>query len=402
MATVPRPSAVPPDRPAVDTEYITGFLLELLAIPSPAGYTDEIVHRTGRELERLGVPFELTRRGAIRADLKGRVSSPDRAIVAHLDTLGAMVTSLKPNGRLGIAPIGAWSSRFAEGARVRVLSESGCRTGTILPVKASGHVFDRQVDSQPTDWDHVEVRIDEVVQNERDLRDLGLRVGDFVAVEPHPQLTPSGFINARHLDDKAGVAVVLGAAKAVLEFGRPIPVDCHLVFTISEEVGSGSSHTLHRDVAEMVTIDSAPQAPGQAAIEFGVTVGMMDSTGPFDYHLTRKLIQLCEQQEIPFQQDVYRWYRSDSASAVEAGNDLRTALVCFGVDASHGWERTHTHALHSLAQLLASYVLSEPTFQRDAQELTSLDGFSRLPTDPGAPTHPEDVELPTDSKTASE
>jgi len=400
MTTVPRPRASHPDRPAIDIEYITGLLFELLAIPSPAGYTDEIVHRTGQELQRLGVPFELTRRGAIRADLQGRVTSPDRAIVAHLDTLGAMVTTLKPNGRLGIASIGTWSSRFAEGARAKVLSESGCRTGTILPLKASGHAFDREVDSQPIDWDHVEVRLDEVVQSDEELRQLGLRVGDFVAVEPNPERTPSGFVNSRHLDDKAGVAVVLGAVKAVLESGRPIPLDCHLVFTISEEVGSGSSHTLHRDVAEMVTIDSAPQAPGQAAIEFGVTLGMMDSAGPFDYHLTQKLIRLCEQYEIPFQRDVFRHYRSDSASAVEAGNDLRTALACFGVDASHGWERTHTHALQSLAELLALYILSEPTFTRDADELTSLDGFSRMPTDPGEPTHPENVDLPTDSRTS--
>ncbi len=402
MTNQSRPSASPPaSPPTVDTEYVMQLLLELLAIPSPAGYTDEIVHRTGQELERLGIPFELTRRGAIRADLLGRVSSPDRAIVAHLDTLGAMVTTLKPDGRLAVAPIGTWSSRFAEGARVQILSESGCRTGTMLPLKASGHAFDREVDSQPADWDHLEIRVDEVIRNEQGLRDLGLRVGDYVAIDPHPSRTPSGFINARHLDDKAGVAVVLGAARAVLESGRPIPVDCHLVFTISEEVGSGSSHTLHGDVAEMVTIDSAPQAPGQAAIEFGVTVGMMDSSGPFDYHLTQKLIRLCEQHAIPFQRDVFRHYRSDSASAVEAGNDLRTALACFGVDASHGWERTHEHALQSLATLLAAYALSEPTFARDAEGLSPLDGFPRLPTDPGPPTHPEDVELPTDGMSSA-
>ena len=398
MTTVPHPRASRPDRPVIDVEYITELLLELLAIPSPTGYTDEIVHRAGQELERLGVPFELTRRGAIRADLAGRVSSPDRAIVSHLDTLGAMVRTLKPNGRLALAPVGTWSSRCAEGARVQVLSERGCRTGTILPLKASGHAFDRAVDSQPIDWDHVEVRIDEVVQNDHDLRDLGLRVGDFVAIDPHPELTASGFINARHLDDKAGVAVVLGATKAVLESGRPMPVDCHLIFTISEEVGSGSSHTLHGDVAEMVTVDTAPRAPGQNTIEFGVTIGMMDSTGPFDYHLTRKLIRLCEEYDIPFQRDVFRYYRSDSASAVEAGNDLRTALACFGVDASHGWERTHTHALQSLAEVLALYMLSGPTFARDAEELSSLDGFSRLPTDPGEPTDAEDVDLPPDGQ----
>lgn len=398
MTPAQHPTSSPRFRPAIDTEYIIDLLLELLAIPSPAGYTDEVVHRTGQELERLGIPFEITRRGAIRADLKGRVATPDRAIVTHLDTIGAMVTALKPSGRLAIAPIGAWSSRFAEGARVEILSERGCRTGTVLPLKASGHAYDHEVDTQPVSWDHVEIRVDEVARNAQDLHDLGLRVGDFIAVDPHPLRTPSGFVNARHLDDKAGVAVLLGAAAAVLTSGRQVPVDCHLIFTISEEVGSGSSHTLHRDVAEMVTIDSAPQAERQQASEFGVTLAMMDSTGPFDYHLTHKLLHLCEDHEIPFQRDVFRHYRSDSASAVEAGNDLRTALACFGVDASHGWERTHTHALQSLAELLALYILSEPTFERDADEMGPIAGFSRLPTAPGEPTRPEDVSLPSDGQ----
>ena len=58
---------------------------------------------------------------------------------------------------------------------------------------------------------------------------------------------------------------------------------------------------------------------------------MMDQTGPFDYHLNLKLLDLCRQHEIDVNKDVFRFYRSDSASAIEAGNDTRTALVCFGV-----------------------------------------------------------------------
>jgi peptidase M42 family hydrolase len=379
-------------------DYVLRMLDELLRIPSPSGYTDEIVRRTAEELHALGVRYELTRRGAIRAGLKGATASPDRAVVAHLDTIGAMVTGLKPNGRLSIAPIGTWSSRFAEGARVTIFCEVGCRVGTVVPLKASGHTFGSQVDTEPISWDHVEVRVDEVVQHAEDLRHLGLRVGDFVAIASDPQRTESGFINARHLDDKAGVAVVLGAVKAVRESGRELPVDCHLIFTISEETGSGSSHTLHGDVAEMVTVDSATQAPGQNSSEFGVTLAHMDSSGPFDYHLTHKLIRLCEQYAIPFQRDVFRYYRSDSASAVEAGNDLRTGLVCFGVDASHGWERTHEHGLRCLGELLALYMLSDPTSTRDAVEMGSLEGFSSQPMEPGSPTSPTDVEIPSDER----
>ena len=80
----------------IDEKYLIEVLFQLLAIPSPSGYTDAIVRFVGGELEKMGIEFELTRRGAIRADLPGRISEPDRAVVAHVDTIGAMVRELKP------------------------------------------------------------------------------------------------------------------------------------------------------------------------------------------------------------------------------------------------------------------------------------------------------------------
>lgn len=360
----------------LDMDYLLRVLRELLAIPSPTGYTDEIVHYTGHRLEELGIRFELTRRGAIRADMPGRQPSPDRAIVAHLDTIGAMVKALKPNGRLELVPVGTWSSRFAEGARVTLFTDQGRHRGTVLPLKASGHTYNEEVDSQPVAWTQVELRLDEFCYSAADLEALGVRVGDFVAVDPQPEFSDNGFINSRHLDDKAGVATLLAAAKAAVEGGFELPVDCHLLFTLSEEVGSGASHILHRDVAEMVTIDTAPLAPGQNTAERGVTIAMQDSDGPFDYHLTRKLLRLCAEHGIDCRRDVFRYYHSDSASAIDAGNDIRTALVCFGTDATHGWERTHRDALESMGRLLLHYMLSEPTFRRDRETLAPLEGFA--------------------------
>ncbi len=359
----------------IDVDYLSGILEKLLLIPSPTGFTDEIVHFTGSELERLGIPFELTRRGAIRADLAGVQKSPDRALVVHLDTTGAMVKGLKDNGRLEVVPIGHWSSRFAEGARVTIYTDQSRYRGTIMPLKASGHTFNEEIDQQPVAWDQVEVRVDAVCMDRQDLIRLGFNVGGYIAVDPQPEILANGFVNARHLDNKAGVATLLAAAKALVEKKVALPVDCHLLFTISEETGSGASAVLHRDVAEMVSIDNATPAAGQNSRESGVTVAMMDSSGPFDYHLTHKLLSLCRKFEILHQRDVFRHYRCDSASAVEAGNDIRTALICFGVDGSHGYERTHLNALRSLAELITLYMQSEPTFQRDRDELGHLQGF---------------------------
>ena len=365
--------------PNIDQDYLEQQLKKILAIPSPVGLTDEIVHYTGAELEKLGVEIELTRRGAIRGTMPGTVESPDRAIVVHLDTLGAMVKNVKKNGRCEVVPIGTWSARFAEGARVTLLTDSGNHRGTILPLKASGHTFDDEVDTQPVAWNNVELRLDEMVSSKEDLDELGVNIGDFVLIDPLPEFVPNGYINSRHLDDKAGVAALLAAIKAVKDAGIDLPVTCHPLFTISEEVGSGASTVLHQDVAEMVTIDNATPAPGQNSKETGVTIAMMDSVGPFDYHLTHRLLELAKEFDIGHQRDVFKYYRSDSAAAIDAGNDIRTALVCFGVDSSHGYERTHIDSLVSLAKLLVLYMQSEPLFIRDKEELSDLKSFPDVP-----------------------
>ena len=363
----------------IDQQYLEQQLKNLLGIPSPVGLTDEIVHYTGAELENLGVDIELTRRGAIRGTMHGKIESPDRAIVVHLDTLGAMVKNIKDNGRCEIVPIGTWSARFAEGCRVTLLTDKGSHRGTILPLKASGHTFDTEVDTQPVAWTNVELRLDEQVYNLEDLKNLGVHIGDFVLIDPLPEFVETGYINSRHLDDKAGVAALLAAIKAVQEAGIELPVTCHPLFTISEEVGSGASTVLHQDVAEMVTIDNATPAPGQNSKETGVTIAMMDSVGPFDYHLTHRLLEIAEEYGIGHQRDVFKYYRSDSAAAIDAGNDIRTSLLCFGVDSSHGYERTHVDSLVSLAKLLTLYMQSEPLFIRDKEELSGLEKFPDVP-----------------------
>ena len=100
-----------------DTDYLQEILARLLATPSPSGMTDAVVRLVCEELDNLGVTYELTRRGAIRATLRGKERLPARAVIAHLDTLGALVKGIRPNGRLEVVPIGFWSSRFAERAR---------------------------------------------------------------------------------------------------------------------------------------------------------------------------------------------------------------------------------------------------------------------------------------------
>ncbi|PPC78203.1 osmoprotectant NAGGN system M42 family peptidase [Pokkaliibacter plantistimulans] len=365
-----------PKLPAIDTQYLTRRLLDMLAIPSPTGFTDSIVYYVGRCLEELGVGYTLSRRGTLCATLPGEVKGPKRALVTHLDTIGAMVREIKPNGRLAITPIGHWSSRFAEGGRVTLFGERIQYRGTVLPLMAAGHAFNEAIDTQPVNWDQVEVRLDVAVQSADDVRAAGLEVGDFVAFDAHPEITETGFIISRHLDNKAGAASLLATLEAMQRHQLRPRLTTEILFTLSEEVGSGAGHALDDDVTEFVGIDIGPVASGQNARETGVTVAMKDSSGPFDYHLSHHLIDLCRRHDIPWQRDVFRFYYSDAVSAVQAGHDIRPALITFGTDATHGYERTHLHALESCARLMSAYLLSDLAWKADRKQDVPLQEFA--------------------------
>lgn len=344
-----------------DQAYLIARLTEMLALPSPSLYTGMLADWLRVELERLDLAVQCTARGDLIAECpatQGPSVASARALTAHMDTLGAMVVRLKRNGRLAVRPIGTWSARFADGARVRVHGEPGdmhgVAEGTLLPTKASGHVFSAGVDAQRVDWAHIELRLDLQDTTPAALAAAGIRVGALVSVDSAARVTDTGFIHARHLDNKAAIACVLAA----LETGAR-PRGVRLVFSCAEELGIGMNRPMLTGIEEILNLDIAAQGKGQNGCQHGVTIAMMDAVGPLHPLATRRLIRLCERHAIPFTRDCFRYYDCDGDAASRAGFDVRNALACFGADASHGWERVHVESLLALSRLVAAWFEEE-------------------------------------------
>ncbi|MGR8947297.1 MAG: osmoprotectant NAGGN system M42 family peptidase [Gammaproteobacteria bacterium] len=359
----------------INAERITRTLLELLAIPSPSGFTDEIVHYVGKSLDDMGVSYDLTRRGTIRARLPGGSDRLARAVVTHVDTIGAMVRYIRDDGRLLLAPIGHWSSRFGEGARVTLFSDEKAYRGCLLPTLDWGVSRDDGVDEVPHDWDHLELRLEEAVFSADDVRRLGVEVGNFIALDSHPEVLENGYIIGRNLDNKAGTAAVLETLHHLVESGTTVTHDTYVLFTVTETTGGGMGTAILPEVSELLTVDFESVEPTEKSPFKRVTLASGDASGPYDYHLTEHLHKLAEQDNIPLQQKYLRAYHSDAAAALIAGHDVRTAVIAYAGDASHSVERTHIESLTNVVRLLTAYATSEPTFAEDA-ELTTVDDFS--------------------------
>ncbi|MBO6509883.1 MAG: osmoprotectant NAGGN system M42 family peptidase [Roseibium sp.] len=337
------------------SDEIRQNLSTLLEIPSPTGMCGDISYEVERRLAGLGLTVTRRRDGSLIARIAGSdKSAPALGYIAHLDTLGAQVKQVKDNGRLELIQVGTWSARFAEGARVIVHTGSGLLTGTILPLKASGHAFGKEVDEQAVEWREVELRIDAAVHNRADTVELGVRPGDFVSIDPKPEFLENGYLVSRFLDDKAAVACLLTAVSELAGGAMPAR-DIHFLFTVSEEIGTGASGLVNSAVADVIALDIGIVAEGQETREDALTICMADATGPYDRQLSLEMEAVCKEAELPVIRDVFRFYKSDTASARLSGTDARMALMTFGVDSSHGYERTHIRSLEALTEFLIAF-----------------------------------------------
>lgn len=346
--------------PAVDGEYMLQQTAALCRVPSPTGYTRAAIDHVAAELERLGIVGRRTVKGALVAELPGgKQGVGARTLSAHVDTLGAMVKEIKEDGRLKLTRLGGYDWSTIEGEYCTVHTASGREVaGTILTNKASGHVFGDELVELKRDHASIEVRLDEPVRSADDVRELGIEVGDFVSLDPRTTVTASGFIKSRHLDDKACVAILLGVAKALAESGQAPAAPSFLFVSNFEEVGHGSSAGLPEGTVEMIAVDMAAVGKGQTSDEFATTVCVKDSSGPYDYELSRRLIDLARENGIDCRVDIYPNYASDVSQALRAGWDVRGGLVGPGVDASHSFERLHRTSLEETARLLLAYLLA--------------------------------------------
>ncbi|HRJ26044.1 MAG TPA: M42 family metallopeptidase [Fimbriimonadaceae bacterium] len=340
---------------AISPEYIERFLVDLLNSPSPTGDTEWAISFVEQELQSFGLQTHRTLKGALVAQIPGIQNDAPRAITAHVDTLGAVVAEIKGNGRLRLSALNGvnWPSVESEGVWIPTRSGSQIR-GSIVLTNGAVHV-NKEATSAPRNADTLEVRLDERTETAEQTRMLGIEVGDFVYFDPRVEVT-SGFIRSRFLDDKACVACVVAALKAITEAGVSPAQDTTILISNYEEVGHGGTDGLPENITELVVADMACIGHGLRGDEFHCSICIKDSSGPYSRRLTEKLRTVAEQQGIDLKPDIYPYYGSDGSAYWRAGGRAEVALIGPGVDTSHGYERTHIDALVDTTVLMAEYL----------------------------------------------
>jgi putative aminopeptidase FrvX len=341
---------------SIDRDYLYDAFKRTISVHSPVGYSERLNPVLKEMAAELGLGMSFDNRQNAYITLEGEDNSKTVLIGAHADTLGLMVRSIDSNGTLLIRRIGGAVFPSLESESVTVLTRDGREyTGVVICKSHSGHVF-ADAHTLERNEDTIRVLLDEDVHSKADVRELGIRNGDYVFIDPHTELSASGYLKSRFIDDKGAIACAYAALRFLKESGIKPKYRTIFAFPYTEEIGMGGSY-LPEGVSEYIAVDIGLVGPELDGHEKKVSICAKDAFGPYNYELTNRLIELAKIYGIDYAVDLYYRYGTDANAAVQGGHDVRTASFGMAVYCSHGRERTHMDGLEGTAKLLLAYIV---------------------------------------------
>lgn len=338
-------------------DEMLSFLVELLSVNSPTGYTKQATEFLKVTIENFGYETNTTPKGNLLVEVEGEDTTQTRALSAHVDTLGLMVRSINSDGTLALTTLGGPQTATLDSEYCKIITREGkTYTGTILSKSPSSHVY-KDAASRKRDIDNLMVKIDERVENKEEVKNLGIQNGDIIAYDPKVEVTDSGFIKSRFLDDKASVAILVGILQQLKNENITPATNLTFIFSTYEEVGHGTAW-IPENITELLAIDMGCIGDDLDCTEFDVSICAKDSSGPYDYELTSKLTTYAKEKNLNYAVDIYPMYGSDASAALRGGANIRAALIGPGVASSHGMERTHVEAIENTFQLISEYIVN--------------------------------------------
>lgn len=336
-------------------ELLIKNIKTLMGVDSPSGFTHNATELVKKMITDLGYKYTQNNSGNVVVEIEGEDDTAPLGMSAHLDTLGLMVRSIKDNGDLAFTVIGSPVTPSLDGEYCRIYTREGkVYEGTVISETPAKHVF-KDANTHPREERDMVIRLDEVVRNKEDVEKLGIAAGDFICYDTKTVFTSSGFLKSRFIDDKACAGIFLTLLTIFKELNIKPKHKTYICFSVHEEIGYGGA-TLPRDMKELLVVDMGCIGDDLSCKETNVSICVKDSSGPYDYAMTSRLVELGKKHNLPYVTDIYPMYFSDALAVWRAGYDTRCALIGPGVAASHGMERTHIQGLMATVELILHYV----------------------------------------------
>src|SRR3954467_2315860 len=242
-------------------------LRSLLTATGPSGYETA----PARAFADACAPFaevETDVMGTVTARVKGTGGGPTVAFVGHIDEIGLIVTHIDDKGNLSFVGVGGWDPVILVGQRVEVTTKDGVIPGVVgkKPIhllkederKRAAEMKDLHIDIGAKDGDEAKAMV---------------RIGDVAVISGEPVELPNDRVVSRSMDNRLGCYVAYEAARLVAAAGGAagdvVPLAA-VEEKITFRVAGTTAFSLKPDVAAVVDVTHATDAPGIAERENGV------------------------------------------------------------------------------------------------------------------------------------
>lgn len=347
----------------------TAILEELMMIPAPSGYEQEMAAAMQIHLETYCEETHLDRFGNCIGKIKGTCpESPTVMLFGHMDSLGIIVRKVEKSGFIRVDRLGGIPEKVLPGTEFLIRSEGGKWYPGVVGPK-SHHVT-------PTDEKYKVELIDTLsidigAKSKEEVNQMGIHTGCPGIYKPRINQLRNGRISGTSIDNRGACACLIQIAE-LLRDHQP-ECDVFLVGTVQEEFNLRgammAARTVEPDIAiglDVAFAGDTPDLNGRYDAELGggpcVQLYTFHSRGTLNGNLAHeplfKLIkQTAEEAQIPLQRTTGLGMLTDSSYLQLEGKGV--AVVDMGFAARY----THTPVetcdpgdIVQLAQLVSKVV----------------------------------------------
>jgi putative aminopeptidase FrvX len=209
---------------------LKALLCDLMLVPGLSGYESRVRKYLAGQLQELGLATSSDRLGNLIATLQGDATAPSVMLFTHMDQLGFVVRKIEPNGLLRFERLGGVPERALPSQEVLICIGAGRdRPGVIANKSHHATTPEEKYKVVP----YHDLYIDAGFISGDEARSAGVNIGSPVVYRPRWVELSTDRIAGTAVDDRAGCAVIVEAARQLITQKRRPTL--HFVFSVQEE-----------------------------------------------------------------------------------------------------------------------------------------------------------------------
>lgn len=309
------------------------LLEQLTGLHGPCGNEKPVSKWVRDRVKPIADEVRVDALGNVFATKKGTQPGPETIITAHMDEIGFIAKKIEDNGLIRFEKLGGNDDRLLLTQKVQLRTQKGMLTGVIGSISAHYAKFDDASKVR----NHRQLYIDIGAKNKEHALELGVEVGTPITWKPNMEYLgneSTGRFVGKGFDDRAGCAVIIKLLEELhdVEFAGTVTA----MFTVQEEVGLRGAQVAARQIDADVAIALDTTAVSDTPEEtMDQTLALGEGTGikVLDFSLISHpavrdtLIQLANDQDIPYQKEVFPGIGTDGGAISLANNGIPTGVL---------------------------------------------------------------------------